>query len=296
MQRVLGLFALALLVACFASSSADAACTANAGTTIASAGTLTVDGCVSGGGNKIDFWKVALTGGDRVQVTVSSAVELDLYPPDTIDLGFITVRPADVEVASPPRGSTQVLTIQAPFSATFVVAACQPVDSAADGGDCRGVFTDPGKYRGRCSRHGHIRRARQRVRVVTAPRRSNDRVGAPAPARLLRVGRRQRRGLLDLGTQRRRPAPDHRPARVSRRRVRSLPPGTTDDTLTQNTPTDSDLATTSEGVASPQVATLTASSAGTYVLAACEPQASATTPASDSARRGREAPRASSCR
>src|SRR5689334_9491845 len=132
MHRVLGLL-VALLVACFASSPADAACTANAGTTIASAGTLTIGGCVAGGGNKADFWKAALTGGDRVQLTVSSPVELDLYPPGTVDLGFTTVRPADVEVASPPRDSTQVLTIQAPYSATFVVAACQPVNYAANG-------------------------------------------------------------------------------------------------------------------------------------------------------------------
>ena len=282
MHRVLGLFALALLVACFASSPADAACSANAGTTIASAGTLTVDGCVSGGGNKIDFWTVALTGGDRVQLTVSSAVELDLYPPDTIDLGFITVRPADVEVASPP--------------ARLHAGANDP---GAVFGHVRGRGLPAGGPRGRWRRlprrlhgpaqvravdaavHGHVRRARQRVRVVTAARRSNDRVGAPAP-----LGSCESGGGNDVdywtlslndGDQLQITVP---PASADVE-FDLYPPGTTDDTLTRTTPTDSDLATTSEGVASPQVATLTPSSAGTYVLATCEPKTSATTPGGD---------------
>jgi hypothetical protein len=281
MHRVLGLVA-ALLVGCFASSPAHAACTANAGTTIASAGTLTVDGCVSGGGNKIDFWKVALTGGDRVQVTVSSAVELDLYPPDTKDIGFIRVRPADVEVASPPRGSTQVLTIQAPFSATFVVAACQPVDYAANGGDCRGVFTDPGTY-ARSMQPYTVTSAALGNACASSPLRAGATIASAPP---LPLGSCESGGGNDVdywtvalngGDQLQMTVP---PASADVE-FDLYPPGTTDDTLTRTTPTDSDLATTSQGVASPQVATLTASSAGTYVLAACEPKASATTPAGD---------------
>ena len=282
MHRVLGLFALALLVACFASSPADAACSANAGTTIASAGTLTVDGCVSGGGKKIDFWKAALTGGDRVQLTVSSAVELDLYPPDTIDLGFITVRPADVKIASPPRGSTQVLTIQAPFSATFVVAACQPVDPAADGGDCRGVFTDPRKY-ARSMQPYTVTSAALGNACASSPLRAGATIASAPP---LPLGSCESGGGNDVdywtlslndGDQLQITVP---PASADVE-FDLYPPGTTDDTLTRTTPTDSDLATTSEGVASPQVATLTPSSAGTYLLAACEPKTSATTPGGD---------------
>jgi hypothetical protein len=281
MHRFLGLVA-ALLVAGFVSSPADAACTASAGTTIASAGTLTVDGCVSGGGNRIDFWKVALSGGERVQLTVSSAVELDLYPPDTIDVGFITVRPADVEVASPPRGSTQVLTIQAPYSATFVVAACQPVDHAANGGDCRGVFTDPGTY-ARSMQPYTVTSAALGNACASSPLRAGASIASAPP---LPLGFCESGGgndvdywtvTLNEGDQLQITVP---PASADVE-FDLYPPGTTDDTLTRTTPTDSDLATTSQGVASPQVATLTASSAGTYVLAACEPKASATTPAGD---------------
>jgi hypothetical protein len=281
MHRVLGLF-VALLVAGLASSPAEAACTANAGTTIASAGTLTIGGCVTGGGNKIDFWKVALTGGDRVQLTVSSAVELDLYPPGTVDLGFTTVRPADVEVASPPRGSTQVLTIQAPYSATFVVAACQPLDYATNGGDCRGVFTAPGAY-ARVMQPYTVTSAALGNACTASPLQAGATISS-APA--LPLGPCESGGGNDVdywtvalndGDQLQITVP---PASTDVE-FDLYAPGTTDDTFTRTTPTDSDLAATSEGVASPQVATLTASSAGTYIVTACEPKASATTPATD---------------
>jgi hypothetical protein len=281
MYRVLGLLA-ALLVACFAASPADAACTANAGATIASAGTLTVGGCVSGGGNKIDYWKVALTGGDRVQLTVSSAVELDLYPPGTVDLGFTTVRPADVEIASPPRGSAQVLTIQAPYSATFVVAACQPVNPA-NGGDCRGVFTAPGAYARSMQPYTVTSAALGNACASSSPPAAGATISA-APA--LPLGACASGGGHDVdywtvalndGDQLQITVP---PASTDVE-FDLYAPGTTDDTFTRTTPTDSDLATTGEGVASPQVVTLTAGSAGTYVVAACEPKASATTPDTD---------------
>src|SRR3954452_22136006 len=159
-RSLIGVLALLALLACtpatLASSPAlvapPASCPASAGTTIASAGALTVGTCVSGGGNNnyIDFWKLSLTGGDRVQLTVPSAVplELDLYSSDTTDDRFTSFRPADVEVTSPVSGSAQVLTIQAPYSDTFVLAVCQPVDHAANGGDCRGILTgSAAKYR-----------------------------------------------------------------------------------------------------------------------------------------------------
>src|ERR1700755_1252921 len=80
-----------------------AACTATGSATIAAAGTLTVGGCETGGLRDIDFRRVALSGGDKVQLTVPSPVplEFDLYAGDTTDDAFTRARPADVEVTSP---------------------------------------------------------------------------------------------------------------------------------------------------------------------------------------------------
>ncbi|HEY6891207.1 MAG TPA: hypothetical protein VI300_25605, partial [Solirubrobacter sp.] len=90
-RSLIGVLALSALLACSPAALASSpslvgspgSCPASAGTTIASAGALTVGTCVSGGGGSsyVEFWKLSLTGGDRVQLTVPSAValEFDLY-------------------------------------------------------------------------------------------------------------------------------------------------------------------------------------------------------------------------
>src|SRR5262249_44597665 len=142
---VLGLL-VCLAVALGLSPSASAACTASGGATIATARALTVGGCELGGGAAIDFRRVSLTGGDRVQLTVpgSVALEFDLYAGDTTDDSFTRARPGDVEATAPAGGSAQVVTLQAPYTGAFVLAVCQPVSFAANGGDCRGIRTGQG--------------------------------------------------------------------------------------------------------------------------------------------------------
>jgi hypothetical protein len=62
------------------------------GHTIATAGTLATSGSASGGGAAIDFWKVKLNGGDRLQLLVDASVaayfNFQLYAPGTNDANF----------------------------------------------------------------------------------------------------------------------------------------------------------------------------------------------------------------
>ncbi len=114
------------------------------GHTIASAGTFSLGSTVSGGGGPVDFWKVKLIGGDVLQLQAdlpantccSSSYHFDLFPATTTDANFPQTSPLlDVPVDSSTKA---VVTLQAPYNATFVLAVCQNV-----GGDCRG--TDSGQ-------------------------------------------------------------------------------------------------------------------------------------------------------
>jgi hypothetical protein len=289
-RSLIGVLALSALLACspaaLASSPAlvgpPGSCPASAGTTIASAGALTVGTCVSGGGGSsyVEFWKLSLTGGDRVQLTVQSAValEFDLYSSDTTDDRFTAIRPVDVEVTSPVSGPAQVLTIQAPYSDTFVLAACEPVDYAANGGDCRGIFTGRGaKYTPMTQPYAFTSAAVGNA-CASPPLRAGSKL-ALGPA--LTIGACEAGGGNDI---------DYWTVALSENDQLELTvppaaadvefdlysPGTTDAALPRTTPTDSRVAAATQGGATSQVTTLTAASAGTYVLAACEPKASAT--------------------
>src|SRR4051794_6451639 len=294
-RSLIGVLALLALLACspatLASSPAlvapPASCPASAGTTIASAGALTVGTCVSGGGRNtyLDFWKLSLTGGDRVQLTVPSAValELDLYSGDTTDDRFTTVRPADVQVTSPVSGSAQVLTMQAPYSDTFVLAVCQPVDYAADGGDCRGISTGrAAKYR-RMTQSYEFTSAPLGNACTSRPLRAGSKI-ALAPT--LTIGACESGGGNDIDYWTVALNANDRleltvPPAMADVEFDLFPPGTTDATFARTIPADSELAATTQGGATSQVVTLTISSPGPYALAACDPKALATTAGGD---------------
>ncbi len=97
------------------------------GHTIATAGTLTIGGNAGGGGGKIDFWKVALNGGDVVQFNAttpsSSTYVFALFAPGINDTTF----PAAASFSSVTTNfsGASVLDLQAPYNGTFILAVCQ---------------------------------------------------------------------------------------------------------------------------------------------------------------------------
>jgi hypothetical protein len=101
--------------------------------TVDSASSLAVGAFEAGGGEDVDFWRVQLTGGDRLVVNVtapSSSYYFDLYSPETTTSSFLENPPVDhVSV----YGEGQVI-LQAPYTGSFVLAVCEDTDN----GDCRG--------------------------------------------------------------------------------------------------------------------------------------------------------------
>jgi hypothetical protein len=97
------------------------------GHTIASAGSLAVGGTASGGGGKVDFWKVALNGGDVVQFNAttpsSSTYVFALFAPGTNDTNF----PAALSFSSSTSNfsGASVFDLQAPYNGTFILAVCE---------------------------------------------------------------------------------------------------------------------------------------------------------------------------
>jgi Bacterial Ig-like domain (group 3) len=109
-----------------AAAPASAASTAP-GHTIATAGTIATSGSASGGGAAIDFWKVKLNGGDRLQLLVDASVaayfDFQLYAPGTNDANF----PSAKAFASGTTNDSVkgVIELQAPYDGTFVLAVCE---------------------------------------------------------------------------------------------------------------------------------------------------------------------------
>ena len=110
--------------------------------TIAEAGPMTVGHLEAGGGTPIDFWKVALNGGDVVQITTGTpSTSFDggcayylfgLWPQGTTDTSFSQV-PAMSTATTPCGSSGAVLSLTAPSTGTYVFGLCE------DTGDCRNV-------------------------------------------------------------------------------------------------------------------------------------------------------------
>jgi Bacterial Ig-like domain (group 3) len=110
-----------------------------AGSSIAGASLFSIPNCQAGGGQHVDFWLVKLTGGDQVTFSVTEpgqTYDFDLYPPGTTDADFADTAPATI--AATNGSSTDYITLQAPYTGTFVLAVCE--DSANY--DCS--YTDSG--------------------------------------------------------------------------------------------------------------------------------------------------------
>jgi hypothetical protein len=103
------------------------------------AGAPTLSAFESGGGQNIDFWKVHLIGGYKVQFYFTASGSFgggygfDLYAPSTKDPTFYQTG-ALVTAIGPPSAST--FTLQAPYTGTFVLAVCQATYGYSVPGNC----------------------------------------------------------------------------------------------------------------------------------------------------------------
>jgi len=110
-----------------------------AGSTIATATAFTIPNCQAGGGQHADFWLIKLTGGDQVTVSVTEpgqAYAFNLFPPGTTDADFADATPATIAVTN--GSSPDSITLEAPYTGTFVLAVCE--DTANN--NC--TYTDTG--------------------------------------------------------------------------------------------------------------------------------------------------------
>ncbi len=109
--------------------------------TIAGAEELSLGDEQSGGGGAVDFWLIKLTGGDRVLFSVqepAGSYAFNLYAPGTTDVQFPTATP--VEIAATDQQASDDITLQAPYSGTFILAVCE---NSADS-DCSNTATGSG--------------------------------------------------------------------------------------------------------------------------------------------------------
>jgi hypothetical protein len=109
--------------------------------TIAKAPLMPVGNFEAGGGDAIDFWQVHLIGGDQVQISATTpylvgcctSYYFELFKPGTTDTNFPQTAPV-MGTASPGASTRSTLTLQAPYTGTFLLAVCENVS-----GDCRNV-------------------------------------------------------------------------------------------------------------------------------------------------------------
>jgi Bacterial Ig-like domain (group 3) len=133
-----------------ATAGSAAAATTAPGHTIATAGTLATSGTASGGGAAIDFWKVKLNGGDRLQLLVDASVayyfNFQLYAPGTNDANFPSAKA--FATGSTNDSAKAVIELQAPYNGTFVLAVCEgltvglcPAVDSGEGNDPMDAYT-----------------------------------------------------------------------------------------------------------------------------------------------------------
>jgi hypothetical protein len=124
MAIVLALFLSGLAIAATAGAASASTPT---GHTIAGARTLAVPHSASGGGGRIDFWKVRLNGGADVQFTVPATggnyYAFALFAPSTTDTSFPNAKP--FAESGTNGGSPTVFDLLAPYTGTFVLAVCE---------------------------------------------------------------------------------------------------------------------------------------------------------------------------
>lgn len=120
--------------------------------TIAKAAVTPAGHFEAGGGNRIDFWKVPLLGGDQVQFSVQTSnsgccgsYRFELYQPGTNDTNFPQRPP--VMATNTSQGSTQsTLVLQAPYNGTFILAVCENASPDCRNVDSGGGYNPMGPY------------------------------------------------------------------------------------------------------------------------------------------------------
>ncbi len=136
-----------LLSALFAGVPAVASAQTAASNTIASAGRLSLGAPAAGGGANVDFWKVQLNGGDQVQIDTTNTApsywgdRFELYAPGTSDGSFRASPP--VSSGRVGNGGPSTITLQAPYTGTFILAVCE--DSQGNAPDCRTAVPPAGQ-------------------------------------------------------------------------------------------------------------------------------------------------------
>jgi hypothetical protein len=103
-----------------------AAAETQAGASISSAPTLHVGAFEAGGGLGEDFWKVALTAGEELEINATSPAgsvyDFFLYPPATIDGTLGQTKPASEVLTTNGVTAPQEVRLRAPFAGTFILA------------------------------------------------------------------------------------------------------------------------------------------------------------------------------
>jgi hypothetical protein len=113
-------------------TTATAAAETRATGTINSAQPLSVGAFEAGGGGAhADFWQIQLAGGEQVAVDVTATstheYTFQLFAPGTVDSTFGQQPAADT--AKTNGASPDQITLQAPYSGTFILAVCENVDN-----------------------------------------------------------------------------------------------------------------------------------------------------------------------
>jgi hypothetical protein len=111
-------------------SAATAAKETKASPTIAGARALGLGNFEAGGAGPIDFWKIPLHGGDRIQLSIAPFVNaahndyiVQLFPPGTTDKNF---KSATAVSSGGSDGKTKmVIDLLAPRTGTYVLAVCE---------------------------------------------------------------------------------------------------------------------------------------------------------------------------
>ena len=113
-------------------SSKVAAKETKASPTIAKAPTMGLGNFEAGGGNAIDFWKVHLNGGDKIQISTTypefNNYVFALFRPGTTDTSFPRATAVSSGVVN-DNTTKSVILLQAPSSGNFILAVCQNVSS-----------------------------------------------------------------------------------------------------------------------------------------------------------------------
>jgi hypothetical protein len=92
----------------------------------------------TGGGQAVDFWKVQLAGGDVVDINTTvpmgASYTYDLLAPETTDGTVSTATPVTSAATNLHSSGDQQLTIQAPYSGTFILSVCENAATCGSSG------------------------------------------------------------------------------------------------------------------------------------------------------------------